>query len=91
MAEMPKKECEADDPMELVGMVFSATEEADREMVSDFIDEYLWLGWSPAQIAAAFKDPFYLATHRIWKEKGEKAVIDLIETRMTAWRRGRKS
>ncbi len=81
----PVKECEHDDPMELTGIVVPADAEADLEMMHAFIDEYLWQGFSPAKILALFQNPFYLAGYRVHQEKGEAAVVAMIEKRFKMW------
>lgn len=79
------KELDPHDPMELTGMVVPADAGADLEMMHAFIDEYLWQGFSPAKILALFQNPFYLAGYRVYQEKGEAAVVAMIEKRFKMW------
>ncbi len=75
---MVKKEFEANDPMELVGV---ALPEGDLEQMAEcLVEEYIRAGWDDESLLRLFRDPFYLATYRIYKEKGEEYVRRLIAT-----------
>ncbi len=80
---MVKKEFEANDPMELVGV---ALPQGDLEQMAEcLVEEYIRTGWDEECLLGLFRNPFYLATHRIYKEKGEKYLRRLIATVRQNW------
>ncbi len=74
---MPKDEFDHDDPMELVGVALPY--DAQEDMARCFVEEYAMLGISREQMFKFFQDPFYLATHQVYKAKGEAWVKQLID------------
>ena len=79
------KEFDPEDPMELVGIEVVG----DSDMVmDDIIQEYLSMGWSPSAIFFLFRTPNYMATHRIYKEKGEAHVKERIKQLAEQWAMG---
>ena len=80
MHEHIEKECEADDPMELVGMVLpDAGEAAVVEMADCFIEEFLRMGHAPARIERLFADPFYAGPHLAWQRLGPARIHERID------------
>jgi len=73
---VPKNESDPEDPMEMVGVFVPGD---DRKMTECFIEEYLFLGHSPRQIFNLFRDPFYAGIYRVYEQRGEAFVKDLIE------------
>lgn len=78
---MTGKPFEEDDPMELVGMIMPAADDAMmEEMGRTFIDEFMRMGWPPHVIIGLFRDPFYRAPHSIFRTRGEDYVVALVES-----------
>ena len=88
---MNLKDFEKQDPMELMGMVMPGDENTLEEMAECFIDEYARLGWGERQILALFVSPMFMATHRVYRTKGEDYVRDLIQKRLDIWHPNRKT
>lgn len=74
------------DPYELMGMVMPGEEGQTESMARALIEEYILLGWNEKRLFTLFVNPFYLATHRIYREKGEDYVQALIEELCSQWR-----
>jgi hypothetical protein len=87
---MPYDEFDPQDPMELVGMVVPGEPGTLEAMAETFVEEYLRLGWSDRRLLAFFQNPHFLATHRIYREKGEDYVRDLIQRTRARWAPGSK-
>lgn len=82
---MPHKETESDDPLELVGMVL-AGEPGELELMAEcIIEEYVRLGWDEKRLMTIFRSPMFLATHRIYRQKGEPWVRELIGQVLAKW------
>ena len=82
-----KKEAEADDPMELLGMMAPGDADSDERQAEALVQEFVLMGWDGEHLLGLFRDPHYQATHRLWKLKGEAYVQDMIGREMAAWRR----
>lgn len=77
---------EDDDPMELVGMVLPAEPGQLEQMAECIVEEYVRMGgWDEKRLMVLFTHPMFLATHRIYCEKGEEYVRDLIHNTLTKW------
>jgi hypothetical protein len=76
---------EDDDPMGLVGMVLPGEPGQLELMAECFIEEYVRLGWNEARLMTLFVNPMFLATHRIYRAKGEAYVRDLIRQIRSKW------
>ncbi len=83
---MAEKRFEDDDPMELVGMVMPGEPGQLEAMAEALVDEYARLGWDEKRILTLFVNPFFLATHRIYRQKGEAYVRELISKTCAKWR-----
>ena len=86
---MSHKEVEADDPMELVGVVLPASAEATREMAYVFAEEFARMGHDKQQILALFKNPFYGGAHGAYRSLGNAAIQSIIDECVAAWGRVR--
>lgn len=82
---MPKDEFDPEDPMELVATEISSDPE---QALDDIIQEYLMMGWKPAQIFFLFRSPYYGATHQIYKLKGHTYVKDRVTHLAAQWNNG---
>jgi len=82
---MPRKDIEADDPMELMGVVLPATAEASREMAYAFAEEFVQMGYDGVRLLAVFKNPFYAGAHGAYQALGEEAVRKIINECVAAW------
>lgn len=83
---MPKETFDSDDPLELVGMVMPGEPGQLEAMAECFIEEYVRLGWNEDRLMPLFTNPMFLATHRIYRQKGEDYVRSLIRSVCAKWR-----
>jgi hypothetical protein len=82
---MPHKDVEADDPMELVGVVLPAGAEASRDMAYVFAEEFARLGYDRARLLWLFKNPFYAGAYGAYQTLGEKEILSIIDECLSAW------
>jgi hypothetical protein len=75
---MPKDEFVAEDPMQLVGMVMPGEPGMLEAMAAALVEEYVLLGWDETRLMTLFVNPLFLATHRIYRQKGEAYVRELV-------------
>lgn len=80
------KEFDPEDPMELVGVSVPAGE--PEQALDEIVQEYLFMGWTPAEILFLFKSPHYSATHHIYRLKGHDFVKERVQRIAEAWRQG---
>ncbi len=83
---MPHDEAVPEDPMGLVGMVMPGEPGQIEAMAECIVEEYVRLGWDEPRLMALFRSPLFLATHRIYRQKGEPYVRDLIRETLARWR-----
>jgi hypothetical protein len=83
--EMSKDEFEDDDPMELVGMVMPGEPGMLETMAETIVDEYVRLGWDEERLMTLFVNPMFMATYRIYRQKGEPYVRHLIREVLARW------
>ncbi len=81
---MAEKRFEDDDPMVLVA---AGVPGDDADAAESFIDEFVRLGFSDEQLLELFRNPFYQATHRIFRTRGEAFVTSLIVQVRERWSR----
>jgi len=79
------KPLEPDDPMELVGTEVPGG--SLEEMAEVVVEEYARLGWDERRLLGLFKNPFFRATHAIYRAKGEAYVSELIQRTLAKWGR----
>jgi hypothetical protein len=82
---MPQEEFVPEDPMGLIGMVMPGEPGQLEAMAECFIEEYVRLGWSEPRLMTLFVNPMFLATHRVYRMKGEDYVRDLIRRTRMRW------
>ena len=82
---MPKDEFSTEDPLELVGMVMSGEPGQLEAMAECFVEEYVRMGWDERRLMTLFANPLFLATHRIYRLKGEEYVRELIRRMCAKW------
>jgi hypothetical protein len=75
---MPKEEFDTEDPMELVGMVLPGEAGQLEAMAECIVEEYVRMGWDERRLMALFVNPMFLATYRIYRQKGEAYVRNLV-------------
>ncbi len=86
---LERKEPEADDPMELTGVVLPVQDEASlKEMAGCFVEEFLRDGWSEERLRAMFRNPFYRGPYLVWRQKGDAYVDSVIQEVRRAQRSG---
>jgi hypothetical protein len=83
---MPKDEFVDEDPMELVGMVMPGEAGMLEAMATALVEEYVLLGWDETRLMTLFVNPLFLATHRIYRQKGDAYVRDLVRTTCAKFR-----
>ena len=84
---MARKESEADDPIEMIGIQLpNQTEEQFRDMALCFAEEFVREGWSEERLLKMFKDPFYQGPYLVWKQKGDEYVQSVINDAIRMWR-----
>jgi hypothetical protein len=83
------KKFELDDPMELVGVGLSGSNASVsiEEMAEVLVEEYARLGWNEQRLWTLFKNPFFRATHAIYRATGETYVNELIQQTLAKWGR----
>jgi len=82
---MPKDEFSEHDPMELIAMVLPGEVGTLEEMAECLIEEFVRLGWDEARMMTLFCNPMFLATHRIYRLKGEEYIRTLIRATLQKW------
>jgi hypothetical protein len=80
-----EKEFEDEDPLDLVGMVLPGEPGQLEAMAETFVEEYIRLGWDESRLMTLFLHPMFMATHRIYRQKGEQYVRALIRTTQAKW------
>lgn len=83
---MPKDEFVDEDPMELVGMVMPGAPGMLEAMATALVEEYVLLGWDETRLMTLFVNPLFLATHRIYRQKGDAYVRDLVRVTCAKFR-----
>ncbi|MCC6168443.1 MAG: hypothetical protein IT329_14565 [Caldilineaceae bacterium] len=83
---MPKDEFVDEDPMELVGVVMPGEPGMMDAMATAIVEEYVLLGWDEPRLMTLFVNPLFLATHRIYRQKGEAYVRDLVRSTCAKFR-----
>jgi hypothetical protein len=76
---MPKDEFDTEDPMELVGMVLPGEAGQLERMAECIVEEYVRMGWDERRLMVLFTNPMFLATYRIYRQKGEDYVRNLVQ------------
>jgi hypothetical protein len=82
---MPHDEFVDEDPMGLVGMVLPGEPGQLEAMAECFVEEYVRMGWDERRLMTLFVNPTFLATHRIYRQKGEAYVRELIRRVCAKW------
>jgi len=82
---MPYDEFDAEDPMALVGMVLPGVPGQLEAMAECFVEEYVRMGWDEPRLMTLFVNPLFMATHRIYCQKGEDYVRELIRKMSGTW------
>ena len=75
---MPKDEFVDEDPMELVGMVMPGEAGQLERMAETIVEEYVRMGWNEPRLMTLFTNPMFMATYRVYQQKGESYVRDLV-------------
>lgn len=55
-------------------------------MAEALVEEYVLLGWDAPRLMSLFVNPLFVATHRIYRQKGETYVRELVESTCAKWR-----
>lgn len=84
---MPKDEVDPEDPMELSGMAMLTEEDTSEDMTECFVEEFMRMGHSPAQVFQLFRSPFYVSANMVLENRGETFVRTKIVEIFTRWGR----
>ena len=82
---MEVKQFEEEDPMDLVGIVLPGEPGQLEAMAECFVEEYIRMGWDEPRLMTLFTNPMFMATHRIYRQKGEGFVRELIQKTQAKW------
>jgi hypothetical protein len=82
---MPKDEFVNEDPLELVGMVLPGEAGQLERMAEAIVEEYVRMGWDERRLMTIFTNPMFMATHRIYLQKGEIYVREIIHQMCTKY------
>jgi len=82
---MPKDEFVDEDPMGLVGMVLPGEPGQLEAMAECIVEEYVRMGWNEPRLMTLFTNPMFMATHRIYRQKGEAYVQEIIQQTIARW------
>lgn len=85
---MPKDEFDPEDPMEAVAVELPADEDTLVPMAECFIEEFMRMGYSQAQIAGMFENPFYAGLLMVTRARGREFVRQLIADTFRKWGKG---
>jgi len=83
---MPKDEFVDEDPMELVGMVLPGDAGQLERMAETIVEEYVRMGWNEPRLMVLFTNPMFMATYRVYQQKGDLYVRDLIRETCAKYR-----
>jgi len=86
---VPYKETEADDPMELVGVVLPAEADAVRDMAYAFAEEFARMGYERAHLLSLFQNPFYAGAHGAYRALGDTEILTIIDECLNVWGRSK--
>ena len=75
---MPRDEFVEEDPLELVGMVMPGEPGQLERMAETIVEEYVRMGWDERRLITLFVNPMFMATFRIYQQKGDQYVKDLV-------------
>jgi len=82
-----EKPFEADDPMELVGVVLPSGPEAMRDMAYVFAEEFARIGFDAPGLLQTFRDPFFAGAHQAYRILGHDAITVIVEECVAVWGR----
>lgn len=83
---MPKDEFDHEDPFELVGTVIPDPDGTNlEEMARCIVEEYVRVGFSDQQLWGLFHNPFFGATHALYRARGETWVQEVIDRVREKW------
>ena len=88
-SERMEKPIEADDPMELVGVLLPGGADAMREMACVFAEEFAKLGFDERRLLRLFRNPFYAGPYQAYRALGEPVIRGIVDECVRAWGRGR--
>jgi hypothetical protein len=60
-------------------------EDTAGPMTKCFIEEFMRLGYNHKQLLALFRNPFYSGPNRVWQNKGEPFVKEVITDIFARW------
>lgn len=83
---MPRDEFVDEDPLELVGMVLPGEAGQLERMAENIIEEFVRMGWDERRLMTLFVNPMFMATHRIYRLKGEDYVKNLLRQTCARYR-----
>jgi hypothetical protein len=76
---MPKNDPADSDPLELTGVVFDDPSGTSLTVMAEcFADEFLNLGYTPAEVMDLFRSREHRLAHHAWSELGEVTVFAMV-------------
>ena len=84
---MPYDDPDPTDPQVLVGVALPSSEEATREMVYVYAEEFARMGMDAHGVLSLFTNPFYTGAHQIYQALGADAVQGIVEECVAVWGR----
>lgn len=83
---MNSKECEPDDPVEMIGVQLNGQSEAQlRDMALCFAEEFIRQGFNKEKLLQVFKNLFYQGPYLVFQQKGEDFVRSVINEALAMW------
>jgi hypothetical protein len=76
---MPRDEFVDEDPLELVGMVLPGEAGQLERMAETIVEEYVRMGWNEPRLMVLFTNPTFMATYRVYQQKGDAYVRNLVK------------
>lgn len=73
--------------MELSGMALLTEEDTSEEMTECFVEEFMRMGHSPAQVLQLFRSEFYVSANMVLQNRGEQFVREKIVEIFSRWGR----
>lgn len=84
---MPKDDPDPSDPLALRAVAVPDPDGAVvREMAACVAEEFLRLGFAPAEVRALFRSPRYSLAHHAWRQLGDAEVGAIVAERASCCR-----
>ena len=88
---MPKDEFDPEDPLEAIAVELPSTEDTLVPMAECFIEEFMRMGYSQADILGLFQNPMYAGPLMVTRARGTEFIRQLIADTFRKWGKGGKN